>query len=205
MDLGIIECHVMENNNLEEESPLELTEENSSTTTIFSSNDDGLFNSDENKEDDESCYILNGDDVVIVERRENMMTRKSLEVYRETPFFIYIYKLYIWRHKGNVDLENSKRRWMTDRSIVSESIIDLQQMKKEEEKLITDEKIHRETWKHAKKQYKKDEEDGGLTKKQFQRVMIELRERIIILLLRDVNLKEEKMTLKQQKEELLKD
>ena len=56
--------------------------------------------------------------------------------------------------KGNVDLENSKRRWMTDRSIVSESIIDLQQMKKEEEKMITDERIHRETWKHAKKQYK---------------------------------------------------
>ena len=74
-------------------------------------------------------------------------------------------------------MENSKQRWMTDRSIVSESIIDLQQMKKEEEKMITDEKIHRETWKHAKKQYKTDEEDGGLTKKQFQRVMIELRER----------------------------
>ena len=177
MDLGIIECHVMENNNLEEESPLELTEENNSTTTIFSSNDDDLFNSDENKEDDESCYILNGDDVVIVERREHD-DEKITGKFTVKPLFSYIFTNYIYGDiKGNVDLENSKRRWMTDRSIVSESIIDLQQMKKEEEKMITDEKIHRETWKHAKKQYKTDEEDGGLTKKQFQRVMIELRER----------------------------
>ena len=108
------------------------------------------------------------------ENNENEVTGKFVI----KPHLAYIFTKYIYGDiNGNIDLEHLKRRWMTDRTIVSESTIDLKAMENEEIEINRKENIQRQAWILAKKKYNKNEKDGGISVKQFNRVMIELRER----------------------------